>query len=345
MAHRRQSQVFVVGSYVLACCWYVPRLPQAGESLMATAMKIEPGGKGLNVAVGLARLGCTVSALFGCGRDVAGARLLALLAKEGVEHSAVARFAARSGMGCGLVGPDGENQIAVYAGANLLLTERHALVAADRISSARMVYAQFEAAMPAIERAFRIAAGAGVATVLNPSPWQQPSTVLRETTQVLIVNRLEAQALCGDAGKALSDPQAMGQWHAALDALVQDWPRLTQLQITLGADGGVGFVRAPVPEVVWHAFRVTGVAASQVTDTVGAGDAFAAAYIASLVGGCTVPVAMQQAHRCAAHLVNAAGVLESLPSLTQLQEWHDAADLPGVRQVWSSTDAATGLTP
>jgi len=43
-----------------------------GETVEAQRFQIEPGGKGLNVAVGLHRLGARVHTLIGCGQDQAG---------------------------------------------------------------------------------------------------------------------------------------------------------------------------------------------------------------------------------------------------------------------------------
>ena len=58
-------RAFVLGNFVQACCWHVARLPQAGETLEAHHLQIEPGGKGLNVAVCLQRLGVAVDTLTG----------------------------------------------------------------------------------------------------------------------------------------------------------------------------------------------------------------------------------------------------------------------------------------
>ena len=58
-------RAFVLGNFVQACCWHVARLPQAGETLEAHHLQIEPGGKGLNVAVCLQRLGVAVDTLIG----------------------------------------------------------------------------------------------------------------------------------------------------------------------------------------------------------------------------------------------------------------------------------------
>ena len=77
-------RLFVVANFVMACCWKVPRLPALGETLSATDLSIEPGGKGLNVAVAARRLGVNVDELFGVGNDAAADSQPVLLAKEGI---------------------------------------------------------------------------------------------------------------------------------------------------------------------------------------------------------------------------------------------------------------------
>ena len=38
-------QLFVLGSFVQACCWTVDRLPKAGETFIASSVTVEAGGK------------------------------------------------------------------------------------------------------------------------------------------------------------------------------------------------------------------------------------------------------------------------------------------------------------
>ena len=107
-------RAFVLGNFVQACCWQVARLPAPSETLQAHGFHKEAGGKGLNVAVGLQRLGARVQTLIGCGQDAAADELLALLATEGVDATHVHRLPGPSGWGAGLIGADGHNTIAVY---------------------------------------------------------------------------------------------------------------------------------------------------------------------------------------------------------------------------------------
>jgi len=167
------SSVFVLGNHVQACCLEVARLPQPGESVLASAMQQEPGGKGLNVAIGLHRLGWEVSALFPVGQDDAGDALAKLLEQEGMPGAKCVPLGAHSGFGIGLIGPDGQNCIAVHLGANALLEARHVRELASRdIARSRWMYASFELPLETVRAALELARASGSNTVLNPSPFE-----------------------------------------------------------------------------------------------------------------------------------------------------------------------------
>ncbi len=316
-SHR--ASAFVLGNFVQACCWYVDRPPASGETLEAARFQMEAGGKGLNVAVGLHRLGTRVDTLIGCGQDQAGDSLLALLASEGLAADHVHRLPGLSGWGCGLIGADGGNSIAVHLGANRLLTTQHAQQATPRIESAQLVYGQFETALPAVETAFGIAHAAGVMTVLNPSPWQTPPQALATTTHTLIVNALEAAALLGLPGDLAQSPEvAATQVASRLSALATAWPALRTLVVTLGPLGALGLERSGHDDAWkgWHAAAPT----IQAVDTVGAGDAFASGFCTAALARRPLREALAWGNLCGAHVAAHPGVLAVLPNAAWLRQ-------------------------
>lgn len=312
-------RAFVLGNFVLACCWHVGRQPMPGETLEADHFHAEPGGKGLNVAIGLRRLGADVHTLIGCGQDRAADALLALLTAEGLPNNHVHRLPGASGWGSGLIGADGHNSIAVYLGANRLLTEEHAHAARGSIGASQLVYGQFETSLAAVEAAFAIAHAHGVPTVLNPSPWHTPPQALADTTHTLIVNAVEAAALLNLPGDPVpTAAQAAQAVAACLPALGGAWPALCRLVITLGAEGALGMERAAQAEPwrAWHAAAPR----IQAIDTVGAGDAFASGYCTAVLAGQPLPVALAWGNLCGAHVATQRGVLTALPGAAWLHQ-------------------------
>jgi ribokinase len=83
----------VVGAYVADCLVRTPRIPGWGEEILARSIRTAPGGKALNQAVALARLGARVSAVGVVGDDGVGRDVLAALGREGIDADGVERRA------------------------------------------------------------------------------------------------------------------------------------------------------------------------------------------------------------------------------------------------------------
>lgn len=299
-------RIFVIGSFVRACCWNVQDIPLPGQTLTATGLHIEAGGKGLNVAIGTKRLGAEVDVLFGIGDDDAGDDLIKLLNTEDISASYTHRLATQSGYGAGMIAASGQNAIAVFPGPNLLLSADHANAASAAIQTADLVYAQFEAAMPAIEKTFEIAKQAGVKTVLNPSPWHEMSAGLLANTDVILVNEVEVLDLLNVKHANLVESlEAWSEWlklHSeqffkvwAGELLVVTLGKLGA--IALKANGEVILATAPLVKTV---------------DTIGCGDAFASGFCSQYLQQ-DLKQTLAYANACGAILASHAGILSALP--------------------------------
>ena len=276
------ARLFVLGSFVMACSAGVDRLPEAGESLVARSFTAEAGGKGFNVAVGARRLGAAVDCMMAVGADPFGQLAEAALAKADLSPRYLRRTATPTGAGIGFVRSDGENCLAVFPGANRALSAADVAAAAAAVTAAPIVVAQFEIDEAPILAAFTLARAAGHATLLNPSPFRPLSPALLAATTILVVNETEAAAL----HRALDTPDDS---LAALAAAVQA-RGVETLVVTLGARGATAF--APEAMTVEQpAFPVTSV------DTLGAGDAFLAAFAVSLLEGRDLAEAVRRGGR------------------------------------------------
>jgi ribokinase len=302
----------VLGSFIQACCWFVDRLPNPGETYIASSISAEAGGKGLNVAIGARRLGADVQVLLGIGRDAAGDALLDLLAKENLAADHVWRLAPQSGHGAGLIAADGQNAIAIYPGPNLLVGEGHIAGAADAIAAADLVYGQLETSIAAVTAAFRIARRNGAGTVLNASPWQNLPHDLLDVADTLIVNEVEAAGLL-----ALSAPPAGSLQDCAasiaerMGALWGIWGG-SLLIVTLGKKGCAAFERGGSVHLA-PAFGIDAI------DSTGAGDAFAAAFCLAYGSRDPLETALHLANAAGALTASRAGVLAALPTIEALR--------------------------
>jgi ribokinase len=295
-------QLFVLGSFVQACCWQVP---QAGETLNASAVHIEAGGKGLNVAIAGRRLGAQVHIALGLGKDYAALSLMALLDQEDVLRQHVHVLAAQSGYGAGLIAADGENSIAVYPGPNLLLNAEHMQQAQAEIATADLVYAQFETSLSAIHAAFSLAKQHGKTTVLNPSPWQTIPADMLQNSDILIVNEIEALSLFAITQLETELDLLIQQLSLACAAFYATWHGQC-IVITLGKLGSLA-CSAHTEPVYCPAFEISAV------DTVGAGDAFASGFCSAYLAKQPLFEALRFGNACGAMVASQLGVLDALP--------------------------------
>ena len=302
-------RVCVLGNYMNAHFIHVDRLPSEGESLAARRMFQEHGGKGLNLGVGLHRLGVEVEMLLPVGSDAAGASVTRALANEGMDTSRVLALGESSGFGVGFIAQDGRNFLASHLGANALLLPRHVDVAFAGLGPGDWLLAQFELPFDTVRHALHIAHDAGAMTYLNPSPWRQLDAALLGWVDVLVVNETEAADLFGDAAMVKADRAV---WLARLPTLAKmiGW-RGQALVITLGAAGSVAL---DTEGQVWTADapRIRQI------DATGAGDAFGCGLMDALSRGATLVEALRMGNQCGAHIAAREGILAHLPRRHEL---------------------------
>ena len=301
------ASIFVLGSFVVACSAKVPHLPRPGESLRAEAFTVEPGGKGLNLALGAHRLGARVDGIFSIGTDLFSQLAQSAFAQTGLSSAMLRHVDAKTGSGIGFTDLRGENCLAVCPGANLLLSAQDIRSVEQAVREAGLVLAQFETGDEPILEAFALARGAGVRTLLNPSPFRCVDQRMLEHTSVLVLNRVEATQLAESSGfGTIGTLEGLNDMAAAL---LEQGPEL--IVVTLGSEGAIAYQRG-IPPLRQPSFPV------KVIDTLGAGDAFTAGLAVGLLQGRPLPECLRQATACGAILCMEIGVFDVLPNFEQL---------------------------
>jgi len=115
-------ELTVVGSINVDLVARVEQLPRPGETVPARQFDRRPGGKGSNQAVAATRLGATVRMIGAVGDDELADEALAGLVAAGVELEVERN--GQTGVALICVDIEGENSIAVFPGANALVTPR-----------------------------------------------------------------------------------------------------------------------------------------------------------------------------------------------------------------------------
>jgi ribokinase len=169
-------ELTVVGSINLDLVARVERLPRPGETVPARQFSREAGGKGANQAVAAAQLGASVKMIGAVGNDAVADEALVGLVAAGVELELERK--GQTGVALIYVDMQGENEIAVFPGANAELTPRTvegAVLCQLEVSD--------EVVLAAAEKASFFALNAAPARVLDLEP------------DLLVVNRLEYEVV------------------------------------------------------------------------------------------------------------------------------------------------------
>ena len=307
-------RITVLGSLNMDISVTVPRLAGPGETVLGSAARLQPGGKGANQAVAAARLGASVRMAGCCGDDDFGRTLRSALEAAGVDVTAVRILAGvPSGLALITVDATGENSITVAPGANGLAGPPEAAASAAADCDALILSAEIP--VPVLAAALDGARAAGVMTVLNLAPAPPDAAgLLAAGADWLIVNAPEAAAILG---RPVADPAGARAAVADLAGAVGG-----HAVITLGRDGAVlagpaawpGPVLAdPVLADPGGALAVPGFSVHSV-DSVGAGDAFVAALGVAVASGVAAPEAVRLACAVAATAVTRPGAQDSLPA-------------------------------
>jgi len=301
-------RITVLGSLNMDISVTVPRLAGPGETVLGSAARLQPGGKGANQAVAAARLGASVRMAGCCGDDDFGRTLRSALEAAGVDVTAVRILAGvPSGLALITVDATGENSITVAPGANGLAGPPEAAASAAADCDALILSAEIP--VPVLAAALDRARAAGVMTVLNLAPAPPDAAgLLAAGADWLVVNAPEAGAILG---RPVADPA--GARAAAADLAGAAGGHAV---ITLGRDGAVladSVLAEPVLAEPGGALAVPGFSVDSV-DSVGAGDAFVAALGVAVASGVAAPEAVRLACAVAATAVTRPGAQESLPA-------------------------------
>ncbi len=246
------ARVCVVGSVNVDHVFTVASLPHPGETVMASSVRLIPGGKGGNQAIAAARAGAAVHLVAALGDDPTGDQLRAHLQANGVDLDGVTEITGPSGSAVIAVDAAGENTIVVAPGANARLTVETDKARAA-ISDSDVLLLQLEIPVTTAVDAARVARDNGTVVIVNASPsGAEPHDLLSlaQLADVVVVNEAEAR-----------------DWH---------WP-VTHLVITRGRRGASYLGEDERFDVPAPAVRAV--------DTTGAGDVFAGVLAAEWPSG------------------------------------------------------------
>ncbi len=298
-----ESKILVIGSSNTDMVICTGHLPLPGETVIGGTFFMNPGGKGANQAVTVARLGGRVSFICKTGSDIFGHQANQLFNEEGIDTSYVFSDTKNpSGVALITVDTDAENCIVVAPGANAHLTPNDLKRSAEAVEAADIILLQLEIPMQTVEAAARMAYRLGKKVVLNPAPASKLSAGLLETLYAITPNETEAEAI---SGIRITDERTAEEAARKIASM-----GVCNVIITLGAKGALVFDGEHC-EVV-PAYKI------QAVDTTAAGDVFNGALVVALSEGRTLPEAVRFACKASAISVTRVGAQNSVPYRTEV---------------------------
>ena len=278
-------------------------IPMPGETVLSGSFFMNPGGKGANQAVSVARLGGDVAFVSKVGNDVFGKQSTQLFEEEGIDIAhLLSDDTLPSGVALITVDRSGENSIVVASGANASLMPADLEDALDKIAGAGIVLMQLEIPMETVHFAAIYAVKHGVKVILNPAPANTLPPKLLSCIDIITPNQSEAAML---SGINVTDAATAAQAAVAIQNL-----GVKSVIITMGAMGCV----------IYDKGEITVVPAQKVeaVDTTAAGDVFCGALAVALAEGGTLFDAVDFASRAAAISVTRMGAQPSIPYRREL---------------------------
>ncbi|MDD2436673.1 MAG: ribokinase [Massilibacteroides sp.] len=298
MEKRKDNAILVVGSSNTDMVIQTEHLPRPGETVLGGTFFMNPGGKGANQAVAIARLGGRVTFICKTGSDVFGHQSQQLFEEEGINTSYILPDSKHpSGVALITVDKKAENCIVVASGANANLTPGDLERAEEAIDQADYVLMQLEIPLKTVTYVAEKAWEKGKKVLLNPAPAQKLPLFLLRHLYLITPNETEAEMISGvkitnensvrEAARVIAE---MGVKHVI---------------ITLGSKGAFlysGSIAHMIP-----ALNVKPV------DTTAAGDVFNGALTVALAEGRTLEESVRFACKASAISVTRSGAQSSAP--------------------------------
>ena len=274
------------------------KIPAPGETVSGGSFLMNPGGKGANQAVAVARLSAKRGAcvfVAKVGDDLFGRETAVRMKGDGIDAKLVVDRREPSGTALILVDAKGQNVISVALGANGTLSPKDIAPFRKDIESAAALLLQLETPVETVLAAAKWASAKGVPVILNPAPAAKLPRELYRTLEWITPNETEAELL---TGVKVSDAKSA---QKAVDVFLRRGVR--HVAITMGVKG----VYCGNCRRLYPAKKVKAV------DCVAAGDTFNGAFAVALAEGKCCKDAIAFAQKAAALSVTRPGAQSSVP--------------------------------
>lgn len=295
--------ICVLGSINMDLIANTDRLPGPGETVSGNHFATAPGGKGANQALAAKRAGADVKMAGAVGSDNFAEMALELLKSSGTDLDNIKVTEAATGTALILVGGNGENMIAVVAGANGEVNSDDAGLIIDKMGAGDSLLLQMEIEADTVKAALEAAREKGVRSIFNIAPMTDEAAKLAPLADIVVANETEFDLLIGKG--TLSDEDRNTEMQAFADT------HNRSVVITLGGDGVIAYHQGAYYSA--NGLKITPV------DTVGAGDTFCGYLTQGLDANLGFEAALTQAATAGSLACLMSGAQPAIPTIADVR--------------------------
>lgn len=192
----QKKHMTVIGSINIDNYLTVNQLPISGMTSTASTLALYPGGKAVNMAIGVSRLGAEASVLGAIGTDLDSDLIFTSLEEHDITTDKLLRFSdTPTGRAFIFVQPDGDSTISILTGANDLLEAHHVTENKKIFDNCCCCLLQTEVPSPPLIAAAKIAHEREIPVILKPSSCIFLEPELLKYTDIIVPNQNEMKTL------------------------------------------------------------------------------------------------------------------------------------------------------
>lgn len=296
------KKILVIGSINIDNYLCVDTLPHSGKAVISSITHQYPGGKAMNQAVGVSKMGHQVSLIGNVGNDLDADAIFATIHEHHINPRGVCRHSdAKTGQAYIFVQKDGNSMISIMSGANITLTPETIRINQNLFENTEFCLIQTEIPLETVETACMVAKQNHAQTILKPAACGPLPASILKLVDYLIPNEEELSELC---------PHLEGLEARAEYLLEQG---VKTIIVTLGPNGC--YLQNRQTRKYFPA------ADFQSIDSSGACDAFISALASYLLYGYDLETSIQTATCAAGFSVTREGVIPSLVDKNTLESY------------------------
>lgn len=280
--------------------------PKKGETITGQSFFTNPGGKGANQAVTIAKMGSEVEMVGAVGHDF-GIDLINALRKYNVSTKHVKHLDGVSSGTATIIVSQDDNRIILNPAANYSLKVEDIAMALEDAHEGDYLLCQLEVPLEIVDFALKVAKTKKMVTFLNPAPSVDLPQSMFECCDFFIPNQTESEHYTGIY------PHNMDESKIAATKLLEKGVK--NVLITLGEKGAYFFNGRDEHFRAAHEVEAL--------DTTGAGDTYIGTFLTILSENQNVVDAMDYASRAASITIQRMGAQQAIPYRHEIDEYYE----------------------